>query len=128
MKIVTHVLQVLISIVFVMAGVMKLTTPYSELIADKNMAWTNDFSSTEVVLIGIFETLLAVLLILGLFVKKLKNFSPIIGALFSIQMVVAMSIHLGRNEMENVYINITLVLITLTFAILKFNLNSKSRS
>jgi uncharacterized membrane protein YphA (DoxX/SURF4 family) len=125
MKVVTVILQIVLGLIFMLAGVMKLFTPYDELVQEENMAWALDFSSSHVLLIGGFELVFSLILLAGVFLKKLTPYLPIVGALFTIQMVAALIVHARRDEMDAVYINITILIFAVTFAILRFNLNSR---
>ena len=55
MDVALWIIQVLLALVFVMAGVMKLTQPKEKIAAQ--MAWANDFSQNNIRLIGLVEVL-----------------------------------------------------------------------
>ena len=73
MKIVTWLLQILLAFAFVAAGAMKLTTAKPELVTN-GMAWAEDFSDTQIKLIGAAEVAGAI----GLIVPAATGIMPIL--------------------------------------------------
>ena len=55
MRIVTWVIQIILSIGILMVGIMKLMTPYEELAIA--MPWVEDFSAIQIKIIGSLEIL-----------------------------------------------------------------------
>jgi len=96
MKIVTWVVQVLLSIGILMAGTMKLITPYEELA--KAMPWVGDFSAIQVKIIGSLELLGVIGLNLPFILKKFTKLVPIAGAGIVMLFVGAIVTHIGREE------------------------------
>ncbi|MPZ97122.1 MAG: DoxX family protein, partial [Propionibacteriales bacterium] len=64
MNVVLWVVQILLAGVYLVAGGTKLATPREKLVANPQMAWTNDFSAGAIKAIGTAEVLAAVALIL----------------------------------------------------------------
>jgi len=89
------------------AGLMKLFTPYADLISESTTAWANDFSSFQIKIISIYEVLGAFGLILPMFIPKLRVLVPIAAIGLALIMVGAMITHLGRGE--SIIINIILL-------------------
>ena len=96
MNIVTWVVQGLLSLGLLMSGVMKLMTPYEELV--KEMAWVEDFSTTEIMIIGALEILGVIGLNLPFLLKKFKKLVPIASAGLAMIMIGAIITHIGRGE------------------------------
>lgn len=98
MKIVNWIVQVVVAIVFLGTGMIKLITPYGELIMDPNAAWANDFTALQVKLIGGLEILGALGVILPMFLKKFKKLVPLAAVGLALVMVGAAVVHVGRGE------------------------------
>jgi len=114
MKVIIWIIQALVALVFIGAGLMKLATPYNELIADPNMAWAGDFSSTQIKIIAALEILGAIGLIVPMFIAKFRMLVPISALGLALVMVGAMITHLGRNE--PIFMNIVLLALVLLTA------------
>ena len=110
MKILVWIIQVLVALAFLGAGLMKLFTPYAELLADPNTAWASDFSATQIKIISLLEVLGALGLIIPMFVAKLKVLVPVAAIGLALTMIGAIITHLGRDE--SVTINIILFALT----------------
>ena len=96
MNIVTWVVQGLLSVGILMSGVMKLMTPYEELV--KAMAWVEDFSATQIMIIGALEILGVIGLNLPFLLKKFKKLVPIASAGLVMIMTGAIITHISRGE------------------------------
>lgn len=114
MKVIIWIIQALVALAFIGAGFMKLATPYSELIADPNMAWAGDFSSTQIKIIAVLEILGAIGLIVPMFVAKFRMLVPVSAIGLALIMVGAMITHLGRNE--PIFANVILLVLALLTA------------
>ena len=106
MKILVWIIQVLVAFIFFGAGLMKLFTPYAELLADPNTAWAGDFSATQIKIISLLEVLGALGLIIPMFVAKIRVLVPIAAIGLALTMIGALITHLGRDE--SITINIIL--------------------
>ena len=104
------------ALVFIAAGAMKLARP-KEALAASGMAWTEDFTSPSVKLIGLAEVLGGIGLILPMLTGVAPILSPIAGAALAILMIGAAITHIRRNEPP---IPIALVVIAAAAAILGF--------
>lgn len=110
MKIVIWIVQVLVAIAFFGAGLMKLITPYPDLVSDPNMGWVGDFSAMEIKIIAALEVLGALGLILPMILKKFKVLVPVAAIGLALAMIGAIITHIGRDEP----IAVNLVLLVLT--------------
>ena len=98
MKIVTHIVQALISIGFGLPGVMKLMMSYEELAADPNMGWVADFSAMQIKGIGALEVLGVLGMLLPFILKKFKMVVPVAAIGLVILGLGAVATHVGRDE------------------------------
>ena len=94
-KIITGVAQGLLSTLLI-AGIMKVITPYEELIAQ--MPWAEDLSPTIVMLIGVLEVLGVIGMNLPFILKKYMKLVPIAAGGLALTMLVAVLTHLLRGE------------------------------
>jgi len=113
MKIVIWIVQILVVIAFLGAGLMKLITPYPELVSNPNMGWVGDFSATQIKIIAVLEILGAVGLILPMILNKFKILVPVAAIGLALTMIGAIITHIGRNEPIAVNL-VLLVLASLT--------------
>lgn len=120
MKILILILQILTAIAFFMAGMMKIFTPYEDLVIMENMVWVVDFSGIQITIIGILETLGALGLILPMVLKKFTFLIPLAALGLALVMVGAIVTHIGRDE--PIIVNLVLLLLTLSVAYFKRDL------
>lgn len=107
------IIQVILTLAFVMAGAMKAFTPYEEL--REGMAWVEDFPPFLVKLIGILEILGALGLVAPLLIKGLPSRLMVYAAFgLAITMVGAFLTHLLRGEMLLLLTPIVLLLLALS--------------
>ncbi len=98
MKIVKWVVQALLAVAFLGSGAIKLITPYSEMIANPDMGWANDFSATQIKIIAVLEILGAIGVVLPMLVKRFQFLVPMAAIGLGLTMVVAAIVHMGRGE------------------------------
>ncbi len=96
MDIVLWVLQVLLALVFGMVGVMKLVVPREK--AAERMGYVNDFTDTQLKLIGLVEISAAIGLILPWATKILPILTPLAAVGLVLTMIGAALTHLRRKE------------------------------
>ncbi|MFT6940109.1 MAG: putative membrane protein YphA (DoxX/SURF4 family) [Cyclobacteriaceae bacterium] len=120
MKILILILQILAAIAFIMTGMMKIFTPYEDLVIMENMGWAEDFSATQITIIGILETLGGLGLILPMVLKKFPFLIPLAALGLALVMIGAIVTHIGREE--PIIINLVLLLLNLTVAYFKRDL------
>ncbi len=109
MNIVLWILQIVLALLFGMAGTMKLTQPKAKLATQ--MGWVEDFSQETMRTIGVLELLAA----LGLILPALTGILPILTPLAALGLVLimlgAMLTHLRRKESPMIGVNVVLLLL-----------------
>ena len=111
MKVVKIVVLALVALAYLVPGVMKLMTPYAEMIVEPAMSWANDFSAQQVKIIGVLEILGVLGLVLPLLLKKFNMLVPVSALALSALMIGAIVTHIGRDE--PIIMNIGILLLTL---------------
>ena len=94
-NILTWVAQGLLSLILLPA-IPKLILPYEELVA--GVHWTEDFSSTQVMIIGVLEILGVIGLNLPFLLNKFKKLVPIAAIGLALIMAGAIVTHICRGE------------------------------
>lgn len=112
------ILQVLLAVAFVGAGLMKLTQPKAK-IAER-MAWANDFSDTQVKFIGLVELLGAVGLILPAITRILPILTPLAAVGLVLTMIGAALVHVRRGEIPMIVPNLVLLVLAAIVAYGRF--------
>jgi uncharacterized membrane protein YphA (DoxX/SURF4 family) len=107
MNVVLWLVQILLALVFAIAGVMKLTQPKEKLAAQ--LHWVEDFSQGRVRTIGLLELLGAIGLILPALTAILPIFTPLAALGLVLLMLGAMLTHLRRKEYPLISINLALL-------------------
>ena len=103
-NIIAWTVQILLVVGAGLPGLMKMTTPYADLV--KQMAWAEDFSPTIIYIIGFIEMHGAMFLIAPYIVRKSGilskmmpiKFVPIGAAIIGMMMVGAVGTHILRGE------------------------------
>lgn len=104
MKIFTWIIQILLSVMFIMAGFMKSGTPMEVLAA--NMPWVNDFSAATVRFIGLMEIIGGLGLLLPSLLRIKPLLTPLAGVGLAIIMLFALIYHIGKGEFAALPVNI----------------------
>ena len=112
MDITLWIIQGLLAFVFLMAGIMKLTTPKDKL-RDKVGDWVDGVSDTTIQGIGLAEFLGAVGVILPMLVGVVEIMTPVAAIGLSLTMVAGMALHAKRKEYKEVGINVVIMLLAL---------------
>jgi uncharacterized membrane protein YphA (DoxX/SURF4 family) len=110
MNIAILIVQVLLAIVFFMAGIMKIIQPKEKLA--NNMAWVEGFSQNQIRLIGAIEVMGAIGLVLPALTGILPWLTPLAAVGLAFLMVGAVITHMRRGEYPNVITNIVLLALT----------------
>ncbi len=119
MNITLWVLQGLLALVFLMAGLMKATQSREKLASQ--MGWVEDFSQGQIRAIGILEVLGALGLLLPALTGILPTLTPLAAAGLSLTMVGAFLAHLRReNETQKMIGNVVLFALALFVAYGRF--------
>src|SRR5205085_5055473 len=107
MNIVLWIVQILLALVFAMAGIMKVTRPFEKLA--ENMKWAKDVGPRGVRLIGTLEILGAIGLILPAVTGIWPWLTPLAAVGLVLTMIGAMILHGSRKEFSNIGINLILL-------------------
>ena len=91
-----NILQVLLALAMLMAGIMKLTTPYEALA--EQMAWVENFTPTLVMGIALLEVLMAVGMIMGLISARFHQLAIISAIGIGFTMLGAIITHIRFDE------------------------------
>lgn len=109
MNIALWIVQILLALVFVMAGIMKATRPFEKLV--QNVEWARDVGRGGVRLIGVLEILGAIGLILPAVTGILPWLTPVAAIGLVLTMIGAMITHGRRGEFPNMGFNLVLLLL-----------------
>jgi uncharacterized membrane protein YphA (DoxX/SURF4 family) len=123
MNVVLWIIAGLLAAAFAGAGLMKLAQPKAKLAAS-GMAWTEDFSDSQVKGIGAVEVLGALGLILPAALGIAEILTPLAAAGLAITMVGAAITHLRRGEGSMVPINVVLGGLAVFVAVMRFGPNA----
>ena len=104
MATVLWILQAVLAAVFFAAGMMKLTQPQDKLA--KRFGWAEDYSSATVKFFGFLEVIGAIGVIVPYAVGILPILTPFAATALSMVMAGAAVVHLRREEMGMVLLNI----------------------
>jgi uncharacterized membrane protein YphA (DoxX/SURF4 family) len=118
MNVVVWVLQVLLALAFLLAGVMKSTQPRQRLAT--SMGWVEDFSDNTVRTIGVLELLAGIGLLLPAVTGAATVLVPLAAVGLVLLMVLAALTHRRRGEPQMIWINATLLLVAVVVAWARF--------
>lgn len=118
MNIVLWVIQVLLALAFLGAGIMKATQPIDRL--KKNMSWVEGSSPTIVRLVGVLEILGGLGLILPAATRILPWLTPVAAIGLVLTMIGAVIVHLQRKEAAQVGVPIVLLILALVIVYGRF--------
>jgi uncharacterized membrane protein YphA (DoxX/SURF4 family) len=123
MNITLWIVAGLLAVAFLAAGAMKLAQPKAKL-AESGMAWTEDFSDTQVKLIGLVEVLGAIGLILPAALDIAPILTPIAAAGLALTMLGATVVHARRREKSNITVTLVLAALAAFVAVMRFGPNA----
>ena len=103
-----------------MASLMKISTPYQELVLADNMGWAEGFSAMQIKIIGSLEVVGSIGMILPLVLKKFTFLVPVAALGLVLVMVGVIFTHLNRGE--PIIVNIILLFLNLSVVFLRRNL------
>ncbi|MFC4585440.1 DoxX family protein [Sphaerisporangium corydalis] len=118
MNVALGVLQIVLALAFLMAGLLKSTQPKEKLVT--NMAWAEDFSPGTLKTIGVLEILAALGLVLPGLTGIATVLTPLAATGLAIVMVGAIVVHARRHETQGVIINVVLLLLSALIAWARF--------
>jgi uncharacterized membrane protein YphA (DoxX/SURF4 family) len=117
MEIVVWVLQILLALAFLGAGVMKLVRPRPALVSS-GMGWADDYSDGGVKGIGALEVVGAIGLVLPAATGIAPILTPIAALGLALVMAAAVVVHLRRKE--QIVAPLVLGVLALVVAVLRF--------
>ncbi len=109
MNIALWIVQILLALAFLAAGIMKVSQPLATL--EKNMGWVRSVGTGGVRAIGTVEILGAIGLILPAVFHVLTWLVPVAAIGFVLTMIGALILHVRRNEYPNLAPVIVLLLL-----------------
>jgi uncharacterized membrane protein YphA (DoxX/SURF4 family) len=119
MNVTLWIIQVVLAVLFLMAGIMKSTQPKEKLV--KSLPWVEDFSIRTVRFIGISELLGAIGIIVPQFTGILPILSPIAAVGLVIIMALAATHHIRKNEFKEVAFNAFFLILSAIVAFYRFS-------
>jgi uncharacterized membrane protein len=118
MNVAVWVLQILLALAFLLAGMTKVSQPRQKLAA--SMGWVEDFSDTGVRTIGVLEILGGVGLLLPAVTGVATVLVPLAAVGLALLMVLAAATHRRRGELPMIGINAVLLLLAVVVAWARF--------
>ncbi|MFN8255684.1 MAG: DoxX family protein [Bacteroidales bacterium] len=118
MELTVWIIQGILALMFLMAGIMKSTQPKDKLV--KSLPWVNDFSLQTVRFIGFSELTGAIGIIIPQVTGILPILSPIAAVGLVIIMILAASHHIRKNEFKEVAFNAVLLVLSAFVAYYRF--------
>jgi len=98
MNLLLWVAQALLAAAFLAAGWIKLFLPKEKIAANPRLGWSNDFTASQIKLIGLAEVLGAPGLVLPLYLRILPILTPVAAACLAVIMGGAVHTHVRRRE------------------------------
>jgi len=123
MNITLWIIAGVLAAAFAAAGLMKLAQPKAKL-AESGMAWTEDFTDSQIKLIGLIEVLGAIGLILPAALDIAPVLTPIAAAGLALNMLGATIVHARRGETSNLVVTLVLAALAAFVAVMRFGPNS----
>lgn len=123
MNIAVWVVQVLLALAYLAAGVLKATQSRDAL-KDKGLAWVEDFSDGTVRLIGVVEVLGAIGLVLPAATGILPWLTPLAALGLVVVQLLAIPVHWRRGEKQALPVNVVLLLLAAFVAWQRFGPNA----
>ena len=112
------IIQIVLALMFVMAGIMKSTQPREKLV--KNLPWVSDYPFKMVRLIGVSELLGSIGIIFPLLTSILPVFTPLAAAGLAIVMILAARHYISKSEFKEMIFNTILFVLLVIVAIYRF--------
>ena len=123
MNVALWIIAGLLAALFAAVGAVKLIQP-KEKLADSGQAWVEDFTPTQVKLIGLVEVLAAVGLILPAVVDVLPVLVPVAAVGLAALMAGAAITHARRKETQMIAVNLLLLALAVVVAVGRFGAES----
>ena len=118
MNTVVWLVQILLTLVFLLAGTMKLIRPRADL--RQRMAWVDDFTDGQIKIIGGLEILGGLGLIFPAWTGIAPSLTPIAASALALDMAAATLIHVRRKEYPNIGVTAVLFVLAVFVAWARF--------
>jgi uncharacterized membrane protein YphA (DoxX/SURF4 family) len=115
MNLALWIIAIVLAVAFAGSGLMKLVVPKDKLVT-AGQGWAQDYSSTNIRLIGLVEVLGAV----GLVLPAALHIAPILVPLAAVGLALVMAgaivVHARRKEPMNIVVNVVLIVLAVIVA------------
>jgi uncharacterized membrane protein YphA (DoxX/SURF4 family) len=108
MNLALWIIAIVLAVAFAGSGLMKLVVPKDKLVT-AGQGWAQDYSSTNIRLIGLVEVLGAVGLVLPAALHIAPILVPLAAVGLALVMVGAIVVHARRKEPMNIAVNVVLI-------------------
>lgn len=115
MNIILWIVQGILAVIFLMAGVMKLSQP-KDILKEKIGGWVEGFSSGTIKIIGLLEFIGAIGVVLPMLIGVYPFLTAYAAIGLGLTMSGAMIVHIRRKETKEVSMNFVLLLLALFVA------------
>ena len=115
MNLALWIIAIVLAVAFAGSGLMKLVVPKDKLVT-AGQGWAQDYSSTNIRLIGLVEVLGAVGLVLPAALHIAPILVPLAAVGLALVMVGAIVVHARRKEPMNIAVNVVLIALAVVVA------------
>jgi uncharacterized membrane protein YphA (DoxX/SURF4 family) len=115
MNLALWIIAIVLAVAFAGSGLMKLVVPKDKLVT-AGQGWAQDYSQTNIRLIGLVEILGAVGLVLPAAVHIAPILVPLAAVGLALVMVGAIVVHARRKEPMNIAVNVVLIALAVVVA------------
>jgi uncharacterized membrane protein YphA (DoxX/SURF4 family) len=115
MNLALWIIAIVLAVAFAGSGLMKLVVPKDKLVT-AGQGWAQDYSSTNIRLIGLAEVLGAVGLVLPAALHIAPILVPLAAVGLALVMVGAIVVHARRKEPMNIVVNVLLIVLAVIVA------------
>ncbi len=115
MNLALWIIAIVLAVAFAGSGLMKLVVPKDKLVT-AGQGWAQDYSPTNIRLIGLVEVLGAVGLVLPAALHIAPILVPLAAVGLTLVMVGAIVVHARRKEPMNIAVNVVLIVLAVIVA------------
>jgi uncharacterized membrane protein YphA (DoxX/SURF4 family) len=119
MNLALWIIAIVLAVAFAGSGLMKLVVPKDKLVT-AGQGWAQDYSSTNIRLIGLVEVLGAVGLVLPAALHIAPMLVPLAAVGLALVMAGAIVVHARRKEPMNIVVNVVLIVLAVIVALGRF--------
>ena len=119
MNLALWIIAIVLAVAFAGSGLMKLVVPKDKLVT-AGQGWAQDFSPTNIRLIGLVEIVGAVGVVLPAAVHIAPILVPLAAVGLALVMVGAIVVHARRKEPMNIAVNVVLIALAVVVALGRF--------